>query len=247
MSQPESRPDAGTPLAWPVIVRDLGIEDYLPVYQSMRSFTDRRQSGENDEIWLLQHRAVYTLGMNGKPEHVLDAGDIPLQRVDRGGQVTYHGPGQLIMYLLLDLRRSGLGVRGLVTLLEESVIELLAQWGIESRARADAPGVYVSGRKIASLGLRIRRGYSYHGLALNVDMDLEPFQHINPCGYPGLEVTQLRALAATATVEQCANSLLRILCSRLRYTSALRQVGLPAVQPQSRAEGSPSNQGEQHV
>jgi lipoyl(octanoyl) transferase len=247
MSQLDSIADAAVPMTGPVIVRELGLQDYLPVYRCMQRFTDCRQRGENDEIWVLQHHPVYTLGMNGKPEHVLDAGSIPLQRVDRGGQVTYHGPGQLIVYLLLDLRRNALGIRGLVSLLEDSVIELVARWGVESRARAEAPGVYVAGRKIASLGLRIRRGYSYHGLALNVDMDLEPFRRINPCGYPGLEVTQLCTLAPAATLDQCADRLLRVLCGRLGYTSTLRQVGLPAVQSEPRARRSPSSQGEQHV
>lgn len=177
-----------------MIVRWLGRVDYEPTWRAMQRFTDARDAATPDEIWLLEHPPVFTLGMAADRSHVLGAGDIPLVQTDRGGQVTYHGPGQLVMYPLLDVRRLGLGVRGLVTLLEQSVIELLAGHGIEAAARRDAPGVYVQGRKVASLGLRIRRGASYHGLALNVDMDLAPFARINPCGMPGLSVTSLAEL-----------------------------------------------------
>jgi lipoyl(octanoyl) transferase len=157
----------------------------------MQEYTNRRDESSPDELWLLEHRPVFTLGQAGKSEHLLDPGNIPVIKTDRGGQVTYHGPGQLIAYLLLDLRRAHMGVRTLVSGLEEAVISLLAEYGIAAAARRDAPGVYIDASKVASLGLRVRRGCSFHGLSLNVDMDLSPFKRINPCGYPGLEVTQL--------------------------------------------------------
>lgn len=159
----------------------------------MRDFTDTRSADTEDELWLLQHPRVFTQGQAGKAEHVLAAGDIPVVQADRGGQVTYHGPGQWVVYLLIDLRRRSYGVRDLVNLIERSLVQVLAEWNIDAAARRDAPGVYVSGDKIASLGLRVRRGCSYHGLALNVDMDLEPFLRINPCGHEGLKVTSMRA------------------------------------------------------
>jgi len=171
--------------------RCLGLREYEPVWHQMQDFTDRRTPDTPDEIWLLQHPPVFTLGQAGRREHLLDPGEIPLLQVDRGGQITYHGPGQLILYLLVDLRRRRLGVRQLVSLMEQAVIGLLGSYGIQAEARPDAPGVYVAARKIASLGLRVRRGCSYHGLSLNVNMDLAPFRRIDPCGYPGLEVTQL--------------------------------------------------------
>ena len=174
-----------------IVLRELGEVEYQPTLQAMKDFTDRREPDTPDELWLLQHPAVFTQGQAGKAEHVLAAGDIPVIQVDRGGQVTYHGPGQWVLYLLLDLRRRHCGVRDLVDLIEHSVVRLLAEYGIEAQPRRDAPGVYVGAQKIASLGLRVRRGCSYHGLALNVDMDLEPFQRINPCGYAGLEVTSM--------------------------------------------------------
>lgn len=192
-----------------MIVRWLGRVDYEPTWRAMQRFTDVRDAATPDEIWLLEHPPVFTLGMAADRSHVLGAGDIPLVQTDRGGQVTYHGPGQLVMYPLLDVRRLGLGVRGLVTLLEQSVIELLAGHGIEAAARRDAPGVYVQGRKVASLGLRIRRGASYHGLALNVDMDLAPFARINPCGMPGLPVTSLAALGVRGETESFGRQLAR--------------------------------------
>lgn len=157
----------------------------------MQEFTATRNANAADELWLVEHPPVYTQGMNGKPEHLLDLGDIPLVQTDRGGQVTYHGPGQVVVYVLIDLRRRGWGVRQLVGLLEQAVIDLLTGYGITAHTRRDAPGVYVQGKKIAALGLRVRHGCSYHGLSLNVAMDLAPFQRINPCGYAGLEVTQL--------------------------------------------------------
>jgi len=198
--------------------RHLGLQPYEPVWRAMQCYTNRRDDNSRDEIWLLQHPPTFTLGQAGRPEHLLNPGSIPVIKVDRGGQVTYHGPGQLVGYLLLDLRRAGLGVRQLVTLLEQSIIALLAEYDIRAEARSDAPGVYVDGAKIASLGLRVRRGCSFHGLSLNLDMDLEPFSRINPCGYPGLAMTQLSQLAdgfETAVVEQ---QLLQQIGQRLGYT-----------------------------
>ena len=172
-------------------VRELGVQVYEPVWHAMQDFTNQRTAATADELWLVQHPSVFTQGQAGKAEHLLLPGDIPVVQVDRGGQVTYHGPGQLVAYPLVDVRRLGLGVRELVSRIEQSLIDLLASYGVSAEARADAPGVYVNGAKIASLGLRIRRGCSFHGLALNVDMDLQPFQRINPCGYAGLAMTQL--------------------------------------------------------
>jgi lipoyl(octanoyl) transferase len=189
--------------------------DYAQTWAEMRAFTDARTHASDDELWLLQHPPVFTLGQAGRPEHILAPGAIPVVQTDRGGQVTYHGPGQLIAYLLLDLRRAGLGVKGLVHLLEQAVIDLLAEVGIEAQARPDAPGVYVAGAKIASLGLRVRRGCSYHGLALNVDMDLGPFSRINPCGYPGLAVTQLADLGGPRDLELVGTALYRQIQGRL--------------------------------
>lgn len=185
-----------------LIVRRLaGLQDYRSTWEAMRGFNEARTAHTEDELWLLEHTPVFTLGQAGRPEHILDAGSIPVVHSDRGGQVTYHGPGQLVAYLLLDMRRRGLGVKRLVNLLERSIIELLARQGIEANARPDAPGVYVMGAKIASLGLRVRGGCCYHGLALNVAMDLRPFRRINPCGYPGLRVTQLSDLIPGATLD----------------------------------------------
>ena len=192
----------------PLIVRELGLQPYEQVWQDMQLFTDQRSETTADELWLLQHSPVYTLGKNGKPDHILDAQDIPVIKSDRGGQVTYHGPGQVIVYTLLDLNRRRIGVRELVTRIENSVIELLEDYDIRANARKDAPGVYVEGRKIAALGLRVRKGCSFHGLALNVDMDLEPFSRINPCGYQGLEVTQLSELADVADFNEVEKRLL---------------------------------------
>jgi lipoate-protein ligase B len=176
------------------VVKWLGRVDYEPTWREMQRITDTRDANTPDEIWLLEHPPVFTLGLNADASHVLAAGDIPVVKIDRGGQVTYHGPGQLVVYPLIDIRRMGLGVRDLVTALERAVIEFCAGLGIEAATRPGAPGVYANGRKLASVGLRIRRGASYHGLALNVNMDLEPFQRINPCGYAGLQMTQLASL-----------------------------------------------------
>lgn len=175
-------------------MRQLGLQDYRPVWQSMTDFTNQRTPETPDELWLVEHPPVFTQGQAGKPEHLLLPGDIPVIQTDRGGQVTYHGPGQLVAYPLLDLRRLKLGVRDLVSAIEQTIVATLAVYGIEAYPKPDAPGVYVAGDKIASLGLRVRRGCSFHGLALNVDMDLEPFQRINPCGYEGLAMTQMRDL-----------------------------------------------------
>jgi lipoyl(octanoyl) transferase len=177
-------------------VRQLGLADYEPVWHAMQDFTDQREEHTVDELWLVQHPPVFTQGQAGKAEHVLAPGDIPVIQVDRGGQVTYHGPGQIVAYPLLDIRRSGLGVRELVNRIEESIIRVLEQYKVKGERREGAPGIYVSDEKIASLGLRVRRGRTFHGLAFNIDMDLEPFQRINPCGYEGLRVTQLSAMAA---------------------------------------------------
>ena len=171
-------------------IRDLGRSDYSATLAAMRRFTSQRTPETDDELWWTEHDPVFTQGQAGRAEHLLDAGDIPVVQSDRGGQITYHGPGQLVGYLLIDLKRAGLGPRGLVTLIEQSIVEQLAQYGIQGATRADAPGVYVDGAKIAALGLRIRHGRSYHGLSLNVNMDLAPFQRINPCGLIGIDVTQ---------------------------------------------------------
>ncbi len=177
-----------------LLVRRLGLQPYDPVWRAMRAFTDQRAPGTPSELWLLEHTPVFTLGQAGRVEHLRSPGTIPVVRSDRGGQVTYHGPGQLVAYVLLDLRAAGLGVRPLVTLLERTVVGLLEDLGVVAESRPEAPGVYVGGRKIASLGLRVRRGFSYHGVALNVDSDLEPFSRIDPCGFAGLAVTSLRDL-----------------------------------------------------
>lgn len=205
-----------------LVVRRLGRQDYLPVWQAMQAHTARRTAQDPDEIWLLEHPPVYTLGLNGREEHILDLGDIPLVRVDRGGQVTYHGPGQLVAYVLADLRRLGWGVRGLVSALEQAVITLLGEYGIEAEARQDAPGVYVAGAKIAALGLRVRRGCSYHGLSLNVDMDLDPFARIHPCGHRGLPVTQLRTLGIDDDIDTIAARLLARLRLEMGHDGPLR-------------------------
>jgi lipoyl(octanoyl) transferase len=195
--------------------RWLGRVAYVPTWQAMQRFTEQRDADTPDELWALEHEPVFTLGMNADPAHVLAAGDIPVVRIDRGGQVTYHGPGQLVLYPLIDVRRAGLGVRDLVDALEQAVIGCAARWGIAAVCRADAPGVYVDGAKLASVGLRIRRRGSYHGLALNVNMDLTPFGRINPCGYAGLRMTQLADLGGPGDVTQVAAELVPELLARL--------------------------------
>ena len=210
----------------PPLVKWLGRVRYEPTWRAMQAFTDARNADTPDEIWLLEHDPVYTLGMNADRSHVLFAGDIPVVQIDRGGQVTYHGPGQLVVYPLIDVRRANLGVRALVTALERAVIELAARYGIEARCRDGAPGVYVADRKLASVGLRIRRGGSYHGLALNVDMDLEPFSRINPCGYAGLQMTQLAALGAGTGLKNAAEMFAPLLVQRI--LAALTRPSPPA-------------------
>ncbi len=199
--------------------RELGILPYEPTWHAMQRFTAERDAVTPDEVWLLEHERVFTQGQAGKAEHVLFPGDIPVVQVDRGGQVTYHGPGQLVAYLLLDVRRSGIGVRDLVSRIEQSLIGLLASYGVTAVSKPDAPGVYVDGAKIASLGLRIRNGRSFHGLALNVGMDLEPFRRINPCGYAGMAMTQLSQLAGPIALADVRERLRGELVERLGYAA----------------------------
>jgi lipoyl(octanoyl) transferase len=200
-------------------IRQLGLQPYEEVWQAMRSFTDQRDEHTEDEIWLVEHPPVFTLGQAGKREHILQVSDIPIVQSDRGGQVTYHGPGQLIAYLMIDLKRKNLGVRDLVTGIESTIIRVLAGYDIVSEARKEAPGVYVAGEKVAALGLRVRRGSSYHGLSLNVDMDLSPFSWINPCGYEGLKVNQLKALGVDESVSAVAQVLINQIQATFRYDS----------------------------
>jgi lipoyl(octanoyl) transferase len=202
-------------------VRELGLSDYAEALQKMRGVTELRDDTSHDELWLLEHPRVFTLGQAGRTEHLLDAGGIPVIHSDRGGQVTYHGPGQLVAYALVDLRRCQLGVRHLVDGLEQCIIDMLAAAGITGQRRNRAPGVYVSGRKVCALGLRIRNGCSYHGLALNVDMDLEPFQRIDPCGYRGLEVTRLKDLGIPWDVDSAGKRLVVAFARQFGYQANL--------------------------
>jgi lipoyl(octanoyl) transferase len=195
--------------------RQLGLQPYEPVYRQMREFTLARTDDTPDELWFLEHPPVFTQGQAGKAEHLLAPGEIPVVQSDRGGQVTYHGPGQLVVYVLVDLQRQGYGIRSLVTRLEQAMVDCLAGYGIAGAARRDAPGVYVEGRKIASLGLRVRKGRTYHGLALNVAMDLAPFTRINPCGYQGLLMTQVSALGGPSEIGRVAADLEPALRRRL--------------------------------
>lgn len=201
-----------------LLIRHLGTEDYVTIWQAMQQFTDTRTESTGDEIWFLQHPPVFTQGQAGKAEHLLAPGDIPVVQVDRGGQVTYHGPGQLVGYLLIDLRRKKLGARDLVSAIEQSIVQTLAELDIDAAPRADAPGVYTQGRKIASLGLRIRHGCSFHGLALNIDMDLEPFRRINPCGYQGMQMTQVKEFVNTPDFGAIRARLGHYLGDNLGYT-----------------------------
>jgi lipoyl(octanoyl) transferase len=189
-------------------IKHLGLVEYAPTFQAMQDFNAQRDADTPDEIWLLEHPPVFTLGLAGKPEHILDAGHIPVVKIDRGGQVTYHGPGQLVVYLLLDLKRRNIGVRELVRKMEQAIIDTLADYGIASQRLAGAPGIYVNGAKIAALGLRVKRGCCYHGLAINVDMDLAPFTWINPCGYPGMPVTQTKDLGVRANMTEIGAKLI---------------------------------------
>ncbi|WP_045736824.1 lipoyl(octanoyl) transferase LipB [Xanthomonas sp. MUS 060] len=192
---------AHAPALLPCAVRDLGRQPYEPVWRAMQRFTDARDASSSDELWVVEHEPVFTLGQAGKPEHVLAPGDIPVLHVDRGGQVTYHGPGQLVVYPLLDLRRLGLGVREYVCRIEQAIIDTLDTWNILGERRDGAPGVYVGDAKVAALGIRVRRGCSFHGLSFNVAMDLEPFRRINPCGYQGLQVTAVLDLGGPSGMQ----------------------------------------------
>lgn len=212
-----------------LLVRQLGQQEYLPCWQWMQDFTNQRDAQTQDEFWLLEHAPVFTQGQAGKAEHILEATNIPVVKADRGGQVTYHGPGQLIIYLLLDLRRLKITVRDLVTHMEQAIIELLAEYGIESNAKCDAPGVYVDEAKIASLGLRVRKGCTFHGLALNVDLDLSPFLTINPCGYAGLAMTRTKDINGPSTVAEAAPQLAEKLAARLGYQEIDYHEELPSV------------------
>lgn len=203
-----------------MLIKRLGLAEYLPTFEAMRDLTARRGPDAPDEMWLLQHPPVYTLGLAGKPEHLLRTCDIPLVKIDRGGQITYHGPGQIVIYLLLDLKRHQLGVKDLVRRMEQALIDLLAAHGVVAQRRDKAPGVYVGDAKIAALGLRIKNNCSYHGLSLNVDMDLAPFANINPCGYPGLAVTRTCDLGVAADANTLADELAGQLLLQLGYTQA---------------------------
>ncbi|MBL4679198.1 MAG: lipoyl(octanoyl) transferase LipB [Pseudomonadales bacterium] len=203
-------------------VRHLGMSSYQDVWQQMKEFTHSRNNDTCDEAWVVEHPPVFTLGQAGKSEHILAAGDIPIVKSDRGGQVTYHGPGQLIVYLLIDIRRLGINVRQLVSGIEVSIVNLLNTYNVVAAARKDAPGVYVDGKKIAALGLRIRKGCSYHGLSLNVDMDMEPYSQINPCGYAEMEIIQLRDLGVTQSLMQVSELLLTHIQGQFSYTSLIQ-------------------------
>jgi len=203
-----------------ITIRSLGLQDYEPLWRAMQRFTDTRTPETADEIWFTEHPPVFTLGLNASREHLIATGDIPVVQIDRGGQVTYHGPGMLMIYPLIDLKRLGLGVRDLVTALEQSVVDLAAGYGIDARARPYAPGVYVGDTKFASVGLRIRRGASYHGMALNVRVDLEPFMRINPCGYAGLEMTDLATLGGDSDLDIVREKLLPHFLRHLRLEDA---------------------------
>ncbi len=211
------RPGENGALTDHLCVRRLGLAEYEPVWRDMQAFTDSRDENSGDELWLVQHPPVFTQGQAGKAEHVLAPGDIPVIQVDRGGQVTYHGPGQIVAYPLVDIQRKGIAVRDFVNRIETAIIEVMAHYGVKGERIAGAPGIYVSGDKIASLGLRVRRGCTFHGLAFNIEMDLEPFQRINPCGYAGLQVTQLSALAPV-DFQQLEDRLIDSLAQHLGYS-----------------------------
>ncbi|MUH71965.1 lipoyl(octanoyl) transferase LipB [Psychrosphaera haliotis] len=210
-----------------IVIRNIDTGDYQDIWQSMQLFTDTRDDNVTDELWVVEHNPVFTQGQAGKEEHLLDTGDIPVVKVDRGGQVTYHGPGQLVVYLLINLRRKKIGVRDLVTLIENAIVDMLKSFEISAYAKKDAPGVYVDEKKVASLGLRVRKGCSFHGLALNVDMDLEPFLRINPCGYAGLEMVQTSQINGPKTIQEAAKPLTELLASALGASNIDYQQGLP--------------------
>ncbi len=219
-------------MSQPLIVRELSVIDYLPVWEAMKTYTDQRDASSNDELWLLEHNSVFTQGQAGKAEHVLAAGDIPIVQADRGGQVTYHGPGQLVAYVLFDVKRLGVTVRALIHGVEDILVKLLALWGIEAYADPKAPGVYVNGAKIAQVGMRIRKGCSFHGLSLNLNMDLEPFNRINPCGYAGLAVTQLSNISAynDEKLQTIKQQLIDTFCQHFNFNYKGQVVGLPVEQ-----------------
>ena len=200
-----------------LLVKHLGRVEYEPTWHAMQQFTESREQGSTSEAWIVEHPPVFTQGQAGKPKHLLAVSEIPVVQSDRGGQVTYHGPGQVVIYLLLNLRDTGMGIRGLVTAIEDSIIAMLAEHNIDAESRRDAPGVYVDEAKIAALGLRVKRGFTYHGLSFNLDMDLSPFQQINPCGYQGLAVTQGAELGLSLSFDQAAKAILEQLCSRINH------------------------------
>jgi lipoyl(octanoyl) transferase len=202
------------------VSRDLGLKPLPTVWADMKRFTELRSQSTPDEVWFVEHEPIFTLGLNGNRDHVIAPGDIPVLKIDRGGQVTYHGPGQLVVYPLLDIKRLGISIRGLVQALEAAVIDTVASYGVDAYGRRDAPGVYVGDRKLAAVGLKIRKFCSYHGLSINVDMDLEPFKRINPCGYEGLEVTQLKAHSAVNRMDILRRDIEPTLMAKLDYFSS---------------------------
>jgi len=204
-------------------IRELGLIDYETTWRAMQAFTAERNENTTDELWLAEHNAVYTLGLNRKDARLPSRDDIPLVLVDRGGKITYHGPGQTVIYLLIDLNRKSLTIRQLVSAMENAIVSLLEENGITAKARPDAPGVYVNGSKIASLGLRLKNNCCYHGLALNIDMDLAPFDAIDPCGYQGLQVTQTRDLGIAINPQDAGTTLLSRLAKNLNYTKCLTE------------------------
>lgn len=209
-----------------LIIRQLGRADYVPVWEAMQAFTDSREEHTPDELWVVEHPPVFTQGQAGKEEHLLAPGDIPVVPVDRGGQVTYHGPGQLVVYFMVNIRRKKIGVRGLVNAIENTVVDSLAEYGIESAPRPDAPGVYIGENKVCSLGLRIRRGCSFHGLALNVNMDLNPFLRINPCGYAGMVMTQTADHNGPTTIAEAAQLITKHFAANMHYAEVATETGL---------------------
>ena len=204
-------------ISTPVKIKHLGFSEYEPVWRAMQEFTDSRDKDTTDEIWTVEHPPVFTQGQAGKAEHILAAGDIPVIQVDRGGQVTYHGPGQIVIYPLIDLKRHKMGIKALVHGIEEAIIQTLSQYDVHAQRRENAPGVYVEGKKVASLGLRVRKGCTFHGLAFNIRMDLEPFSRINPCGFLGLEVVQLSEFVNNVDFHQVQNELVDNLCNILKF------------------------------
>lgn len=206
-------------MAQPLIIRWLDQQEYTSCWQAMKQFTDDRHADTPDEIWLLEHKPVFTQGQNGKAEHVLNPGDIPIVQTDRGGQITYHGPGQLMVYTLIDLKRKKFTIRELVSKLEQAIVDFLAAQNIVAAAKREAPGVYINDKKICSIGLRVRKGCAYHGIAFNINLDLSPFNRINPCGYAGLQMTQLADFDKTATVKQAGEQLIAYLKQNLGYNA----------------------------